>query len=221
MSRAATGTNLFCVFAVLLLPVVLQALDVRVTGAVNQDDRYEVEIILEEAEKRFLPRFRLQNTGRLTVHVCGDLQEFKRLTGVSWWNGGHFKIANRTIYVQRLKVLRERRIFKRTLVHEFLHYCVWRVAGRNCPLWLNEGLVLNLSGELAQLDCPAETRDTKGISFERLDKELASKYREKQKLAYCRSAYLVRDVRGKVGFEEVLRALVDLKTGHRLPDWGY
>ncbi len=188
----------------------LSGVDYRVRGNVEPDDRQEVEEILEGVERRFLATFKLDNNFRLTVYVCVDLQEFLRMTGASRWNGGHFR--ERTIYLQRLTVLRERGILARTLTHEFLHYCIWRTAGKGCPVWLNEGLVLNLSEEMRMLDC---SRSGASFPVKELGALIRGKDRAKAKQAYCQSGELVNKLLKKYGFEKILDSLKRLKAGDR------
>jgi hypothetical protein len=172
----------------------------RVNGNIGSDDRCEVEEILERTGERFLSTFQLDGNFRLDVYVCSDLEEFLKLTGASWWNGGHFR--NRTIYLQRLPVLRERGILERTIIHEFLHYCIWRVTGKGCPLWLHEGLVLNLSGEVPLLDCASQEES---YPIEELDSVIRGKNREKAQEAYCQASAIVRKLLEKYGIERLLR----------------
>ncbi len=188
----------------------LLGMEYRITGTIDGDERQEIENLLDEAEEEFLPRFELESNDRLNIYVCKDLQEFLRHTGVSWWNGGHF--VHRTVYLQRLAVLRERGILRQTITHEFLHYCIWRKAGNDCPVWLNEGLVLNLTGEAQSMDCFHELTPVR-ISMPDLDKFLRGKDRDKAKEAYCQAAVLVRDLLKKDGFKNVLRILDQMKTG--------
>lgn len=61
----------------------LFGVEYRVTGDIDSDDRFAVEEILERAGERFLSTFRLDGNFRLDVYVCGNLEEFLRLTGVS------------------------------------------------------------------------------------------------------------------------------------------
>ena len=97
----------------LMCAAALDAGEYHITGAVKPADREEVETLLREAETAFLSTFRLDANFRLKVHVCRDLGEFLRLTRASSWNGGHF--SRGTVYLQRLPILRERGILKRTL----------------------------------------------------------------------------------------------------------
>ncbi len=190
--------------------MVLSAAQYTITGRVTDSDREEIENILSEAEHSFLSKFKMDSNFQLTIHVCSDLQEFLRLTGASRWNGGHF--VRDTIYLQRLVVLRERGILEQTVIHEFLHYCVRSVAGAECPVWLNEGLVLNLSGEAKEMGC-FEKEIGEEVSYDELDKKLRAKEAEVVKGAYCLAAKLVERLLRAVTFEGILRVLGKLKEG--------
>jgi hypothetical protein len=150
----------------------------------------------------------------LDIYVCKDLPEFIKLTGVDWWNGGRF--TNRTIYLQRLAALRRLGILQQTLHHEFIHFLTWRTAGNNCPIWLSEGLALNLTGELQQMDCIGITiQET--INRNEIDTLIRSKDREKVRLGYCQAGLLVSILLRKHGFEKIRDSLESMKSGHSKP----
>ncbi len=199
----------------MVFSVQITASHYRITGSVTPAERLEIESLLQEVGRRYLPEFKLGPEVRLTVYVCGDLQEFLKLTRASGWNGGHFK--GRTIYLQRLAVLRQRGILARTLTHEFLHYCIQKVAGRNCPPWLNEGLALSLTPEARQIGCFDQEKPYLPVSLRQLDRDLRAKDRAKAKQAYCRAARVVGGLLRSAGFETVLRALEQLKIGNKKP----
>jgi len=179
----------------------------RITGSLSNQDREEIENILDHAEESFLPLFKLDNNFQLHIHVCKDLQEFLKLTGASWWNGGHFQ--NQIIFIQRPEALREREILEQTLDHEFLHYCISRVGGNSVPTWLNEGIVLNLNNEMPGLDC--DTKAT-GIPLGKLDEALHGKDAEAARAAYCEAGRRVRRMIMENGFESILHSLDPRKS---------
>ncbi|HLP61054.1 MAG TPA: hypothetical protein VK186_19595 [Candidatus Deferrimicrobium sp.] len=185
----------------ILLPFALNGMDYRIDGYVTEGDRQEIEDILSEAENTYLPKFKLDGNYRLNIYVCKDLPEFIKLTGAGSWNGGHF--TNRTIYLQRLVALRHLGILKQTLHHEFIHFLTWRIAGNNCPVWLSEGLAINLTGELQQMDCIGITI-TETINKNDIDALIHSRDKEKARLGYCRAGLLVSLLIRQQGFEKIL-----------------
>ncbi len=177
--------------ALILCGQLLWSIDCRIRGPVSPPDRELLESLVAEAGETYLPMFSLEKNFQIHIHVCADLREFISLTRAGWWNGGHFR--HPTIYLQRLSVLKERRILAQTITHEFLHYCIWRIAGRNCPLWLNEGLAANLSGEQKHLNCMEKpvTRELTPMEQAELNKHFTAPKREVVRKAYCKSASAV------------------------------
>jgi len=190
----------------------------RISGQVTAEDALEIETLLQEAEKEFLPLFRIHTDFSIQIYVCRDLNEFLSLTGASSWNGAHFSPGRRTIYLQRLPVLREREVLTITLVHEFLHACIWQLAGQNCPVWLEEGLVLNFSGELPYFDCPEpQVLFSSPLELEtylqQLDREILGKNADQARSAYCRAARITHNLLKQIGFEALRQLLTTLKPG--------
>lgn len=183
-------------------------MDYRINGNVEEGDRQELEAILSEAENAYLSMFKLDGNDRLDIYICKDLPEFIKLTGVEWWHGGRF--TNRTIYLQRLAALRRLGILEQTLNHEFIHFLVWKIAGNNCPVWLNEGLALNLSGELQQMDCIGITVH-ENINTKDIDALIRSRDREKARLGYCQAGLLASILLRKHGFAKIRDSLESFK----------
>jgi hypothetical protein len=183
----------------------LNGIDCRIMGNVDPDGRDEIEAILNDAGEDYLPMFKLDGNSRLDIYVCKDAQEFVKRTGADWWNGGHF--VNHVIYIQRLEALKERGILEQTLVHEFLHYCIRRVAGNKCPVWLNEGLVLNITGEIRQIDCSGISIEGE-VNKEELDKDIRSKDHERSRKGYCRAGLLVSRLLQSQGLERMLDGFI-------------
>lgn len=196
------------VFMLLCLPLRGGDFYISGSGALDGEDVRLLETVLDGVEKEFLPRFKLPGNYRLKVYVCKDLEEFRRLTGAQWWNGGYFHVGRRTIYLQRLKVLREKGILEKTVAHEYLHFLTWRLAGRNCPVWLNEGLVLNLTGEIQTFNCGKKGEP---VTTEEIEKLIISNNREQTRKGYCFAAMKVRDMLRKGGFEKIRLMLIQLK----------
>ena len=75
------------------------------------------------------------------------------------------------------------------LIHEYVHVCVARTFVRQCPLWLNEGLAIILSGqEDVEPICPQRNSEI---------------YKANQDSAYFynHSLYLTREIAKDVGIE--------------------
>lgn len=214
MTRLGVGRPLkgflLAVLLILLMVRYSRAGELVVVGGegLAGEDFLLLEEMVGEIEGKYLSVFKLSPSYRLTVYVCQDLQEFLKLTQARWWNGGYFHIGQQTIYLQRLEVLRERGILEQTLTHEYLHFCIWRLAGRKCPLWLNEGLVLNLSGELAGLDCPGEGGEK---SVEEIERLLVGVNPGESVEGYCQAAKRVRKLIREEGLEKIRVRLERMK----------
>ncbi len=161
-----------------------------IKGHIDDKDRNQVEALLEEIQQIYVPRLDVSDNFRLTLEVCKDVRHFVSLTGASPWSGGHFK--RNTIYLQRLELLRQREILRKTLVHEFLHYCIRQKLGKDSTRWLDEGLVLIISGEIKDLDCPPLRFRSQSRSPRQLNRDLRAVNFQKLKEAYCRCGLLVR-----------------------------
>lgn len=198
---------LFCIF----LPFNINGMDYRINGNVEEGDREAIETLLNKAENTYLSMFKMDGNDRLDIYVCKDLPEFTKLTGVEWWNGGRYTKC--TIYLQPPATLRRLGILEQTLSHEFIHFLVWKTAGHNCPVWLNEGLALNLSGELQQMDCIGVTVN-ENINTNDIDALICARNREKARLGYCQAGLLVSILLRKHGFEKIRDTLESFKSGH-------
>jgi len=193
---------------------ILSGSDYRVGGTFSENDRQEVESFFNEAEVLYLSKFKLDSNFVIHIYICKNGEEFSKLTGANGWNGGHSR--GNTIFLQRIEALRQRRILGLTIMHEFLHFCIGRVAGRNCPVWINEGIVLNLSGEIANLDCTGI--NTGNLLDEKtIEENIRSGVRDKSKEGYCKAGIWVGKLIQRAGFEKILECLVSLKTGNRKP----
>ncbi len=97
-----------------------------------------------EKLKELAPKFGLELTGKPMVRlmIADDPKTFHQHTGKG--------IFTQAIYSQRTGIITQpakqiRRMHRRKslgglLAHELTHYLVGEIAGRRCPLWLNEGL---------------------------------------------------------------------------------
>lgn len=199
-SNALIYFTLICLFLVMDTFGIL-AMDIRISGTANLEEQDEIEDILHDAAEEFLPRFGIDSNFRLAIYICKDTREFTRLTGAHWWNGGHF--TNRTIYLQRIQPLKQRGILAQTVKHEFLHYCIRRNAGNNIPQWLNEGIVLNLTGEINRFDCPNKS-ENENITPEQIERMLHSKKMEDVRNGYCLAAIRVKKLLKKISLTQCL-----------------
>lgn len=196
----------------------LAGMEYNIRGVVSEIELQEVETLLDEGAERFLPLFKLDSNSRLEVMVCKDVEVFITLTGANWWNGGHYIFP--VIYLQPLYILKERGILEETIIHEFIHYCIEKICGKGCPLWLNEGIALHFSGGKDSLSCMqrlkgGEEKKNTFFSSEILDKMISSRDREKNYDGYCLASELVEQIIREKGFDFILERLTALKTGDR------
>ncbi len=211
-------TLIILVIITIFFSISLSGMEYDIRGVVSEIELQEIETLLDEGAERFLPLFKLDINSRLEVMVCKDVVEFTTRTNANWWNGGHYIFP--IIYLQPLYILKERGIFEETVLHEFIHYCIEKICGKGCPLWLNEGLALHFSGGKDSLNCMqrlngGEEKKNTFFSSEILDKMISSRDREKNHDGYCLASELVERIINEKGFDVILKGLIGLKTGDR------
>ncbi len=146
---------------------------------------------------------------RVRVRICADMR---------CWRSGSRRpayisaalVSDEEILTQPPGSLRKIEDLEGTLVHELVHLLIRRVAGRNCPRWLDEGLALWLSGQRAvgEADLPRSEGE-----LARIEKRLRSGKTTREQLlkdyAICR--LLVKKLVDQVGEQALVRALSGLK----------
>lgn len=109
----------------------------------------EVLEVATKARQQLAEKYQLAWTAPIEIRLSATTYEFCQRTGQPWWQASISR--QRVIYLQPLRLLRERDILETTLRHELVHQLVEEQSKGNAPLWLNEALAIYNSGEIAQL----------------------------------------------------------------------
>jgi stage II sporulation protein D len=88
---------------------------------------------------------------RVRVETWGSVGEFIGAAGQPGWMAA--TSDGQSIALQPLELLARKRILNQTLRHELTHLVVHRLRAKGIPSWLEEGLVLYLTGE--RIEAPA------------------------------------------------------------------
>lgn len=104
------------------------------------------------------------------IWVSATTYEFCRITGRPWWQASVYR--SRIIYLQPLRVLRERGSLATTLRHELMHQLVQELSKGNSPRWLSEALAIYHSGEIAWLKPARQKVKPAALQWRQLEKRL-------------------------------------------------
>ncbi len=72
-------------------------------------------------------------------------RDFVRATGVKWWIAAIY--TNGIVYLQPVRVLLSKRILKRVISHEYIHFLIDKSRYR-LPAWVNEAIAIYFTEEL-------------------------------------------------------------------------
>ena len=147
---------------------------------------------------------------RVRVRVCGDMQCWRKRSGRPWYISAAL-VGDEEILTQPARSLEKLENLEGTLVHELVHLLIRKLAGRNCPRWLDEGLAQWLAGQkvLRVSTLPADEKELAGLE-KRLGSQKTSREQLEKDYAACR--LLVKKLVGLVGEKTLVRALAGLKT---------
>jgi hypothetical protein len=99
-----------------------------------------------DAREQLLEKYHLTLPSPVEIRLSATTAEFCQRTGRPWWQSSIYR--DRIIYLQPVRVLRERGILATTLRHELMHQLVDEHAKGNGPRWLYEALAIYNSGEI-------------------------------------------------------------------------
>jgi hypothetical protein len=166
-----------------------------------------------ERAKHLKRLFSQKRARKISIRICADMQSYRSRSGRKWFVAA--VAFENEIVTQPARSLFKIRNLENLLAHELVHLHIKRVAGRNCPRWLDEGLAQWLAGQKAGL---AETTEIKLPANEeelaRLEQRLTSfaSTREEMKSDYKICLRLVDKIIRSHSVEALLGALVQLKT---------
>lgn len=146
---------------------------------------------------------------RVRVRICADMHCWRTGSGRPGYISAAL-VGDGEILTQPARSLAKLEDLEGTLAHELVHLLIRRVAGRNCPRWLDEGLALWLSGQsvAGEAVLPRDERELARLE-ERLRSGKTTRERLQEDYAVCR--LLVKNLVGQVGETALVRALSGLK----------
>lgn len=159
----------------------------------------------QELAEQFQPPF----GAPIEIHLSTTTYAFCQATGQPWWQASIYR--HRVIYLQPLRVLRERGILITTLRHELVHHLIEEQSRGHSPRWLSEALAVYHSGEIALLK-PARRQvrpaDLKWLQLEKRLAQLTSRAEAEQ--LYFQLYYLGQFLETKVTLPKLVQLLQKL-----------
>ena len=147
---------------------------------------------------------------RVRVRVCGDMQCWRKRSGRPGYISAAL-VGDEEILTQPARSLQKLENLEGTLAHELVHLLIRKLAGRNCPRWLDEGLAQWLAGQKVLRDStlPVDEKELAGLE-KRLGSPITPRDQLEKDYAACR--LLVMKLVGLAGEKTLVRALSGLKT---------
>lgn len=183
----------------------------------------EVLALAVDARAQLMKKYRLASSP-VEIRLNTTTAEFCQRTGELWWQSSIYQ--GHVIYLQPVRVLRERGILVTTLRHELMHRLVDEHAKGNGPRWLYEALAIYNSGEIeflkprpssgnlrnASQEKPAlPTAKTEGLTWSGLESRLQGiNRREENELLYFQLYYLGRFLEQKFQPSQITALLLHL-----------
>jgi len=174
-----TAGFLSCVF---LLTNLLAAQQIRSISENNVTIRFHDESVVREAQavldfvvahrRDLSQKFPIARRTQIEIIIPASTSEFCQLTAAPWWQSSIYRDG--AIYLQPVRILRERGILETTLRHELVHRLIDVTTHGNCPRWLTEALAIYHSGEIAHLRPVRQQQDGDCLKWACLDERLES-----------------------------------------------
>ncbi len=184
----------------------------KFSDAQNRSIANEILKMLEDAYSKVGSELRLYPNESLTAVLYVD-REFRGATRAQGWAAGIF---DGKIRVPIRNFERSRIPIRSTLIHEYTHFAVSKIA-RRVPAWLNEGLAQRMEGIDAEADSPflrgAKERETLK-KFQLLSASFATlKDRKTVRLAYSQSLSFVGFLEREYGMSRLVSVLRRMGKG--------
>lgn len=112
----------------------------------SESEAHEILALAVDGRKQLMEKYHLASSAPFEIRLSATTAEFCQRTGRPWWQASIYR--DRVIYLQPVRVLRERGILATTLRHELMHQLVDEHAKGNGPRWLYEALAIYNSGEI-------------------------------------------------------------------------
>jgi hypothetical protein len=143
---------------------------IRFTEKHEEPAAREILMIAAHSREKLTEKYRLPIKAPVEIRLSATTYEFCQVTGRPWWQASIYQ--GRVIYLQPVRVLRERGILETTLRHELMHQLVDENGKGNSPAWLNEALAIYNSGEVAFLKPLQKKAALDELKWNRLEKRL-------------------------------------------------
>ncbi len=122
----------------------------------------------QELAEKYKPAF----LASVEIRLSATTYEFCQLTGRPWWQASVYR--GRIIFLQPIRVLRDRGILATALRHELAHQLVEEQSRGNSPIWLSEALAIYNSGEIVWLKPARRKIEPTALKWNQLEKRLES-----------------------------------------------
>jgi hypothetical protein len=151
------------------------------------------------------------------VRIAGSLEQFRTFTGGrdEEWVVGLARSPGSLIVLKPPRLVRDPlKSFRQTVRHELTHIMLSRASNLgNMPRWLNEGIAMRVSGEMARSSEWIISRAVLRravIPLDELDERFPAAH-ERASLAYAESLKAVNYIVGKYGEEALLELIRSLR----------
>ena len=153
------------------LQVADNKLIIRFTNPRTESDAREILTVAANARQELAAKHDFAFAAPVEIRLSATTYEFCQMTRQPWWQASIYR--DRVIYLQPLRVLRERGILAITLRHELMHHLVEEQSQGNSPRWLSEALAIYHSGEIALLKPARRKVERAGLKWQQLERRLA------------------------------------------------
>lgn len=140
-------------------------------------------------------------------------RQFRDITGAPEWAGAGFDGQIRMPVAGATQNLRE---FDRVLTHELTHAMLARIAARNVPAWLNEGLALYFEGYDAAASEKLLAAARVFVPLANLQRDFTGLTAQQADVAYEMSAFATSALITRIGAGNLRFLLQDLDQGHAI-----
>jgi len=130
----------------------------------------EIAMIAANARLQLTEKYQLAMAAPVEIRLSATTYEFCQVTGRPWWQASIYR--GHVIYLQPIRVLRERGILETTLRHELVHQLIDEHGKGNSPAWFSEALAIYHSGEIVFLKPLQKKIDPEELKWFRLEKRL-------------------------------------------------
>lgn len=196
------------------LQIAENKLIIRFINPRNESDAREVLAAAANARQELAAEYNFVFAAPVEIRLSATTYEFCQVTRQPWWQASIYR--DRVIYLQPLRVLRERGILVTTLRHELVHHLVEKKSQGNCPSWLSEALAIYHSGEIAMLKPAHQKIDRAELKWQQLEKRLAQRANQAEaERLYFQLYYLGQFLETKLSIEKIDRLLQRL--GEKTP----